>query len=166
MYNSFYRTDITDNEVRKYLDVFLGPSALATSMLGVVQGAMYTFAVRIGIGLLVPDIRQGTINLYRNLTFDQVRKTIFARNFLLNRFFRALFQLGIDLMYYSTFWVVTGYKKLYIDPPPEKPTTTTAATTTTTTTTTSSYGYYSEKQLILDTLTNFVDRIEKYHETV
>jgi hypothetical protein len=144
MYNRFYRTEIEDQDHRKFLDTFMGPNAIAASMMSVIRNYFYTLACRISMDLLIPITRMGTIKTFETLTFDVLRKGTFAEGFLHTRFFRQIFETGLDLCQFSTFWLVTKYKNKYIDPPPEPmpepepeneaETTTTPITTTSSTT--------------------------------
>jgi hypothetical protein len=37
MYNTFFRHEIHDQDHRKWLDTYMGPNAIASSMMGVVR---------------------------------------------------------------------------------------------------------------------------------
>lgn len=132
MYNTYFRTEIEDQDHRKYIDTYMGPNAIASSMMGVVRNYVYTLACRVSMDLLIPITRMGTLKFFQTFTFTDLKKATFAEGFLHTRFFRQVFETGIDLFEFATFWVTTNYKNKYIDPPP--PTATTAAAPTTTTT--------------------------------
>lgn len=132
MYNTYFRNEIEDQDHRKYIDTYMGPNAIASSMMGVVRNYVYTLACRVSMDLLIPITRMGTIKFFQTFTFTDLKKATFAEGFLHTRFFRQVFETGIDLFEFATFWVTSTYKNKYIDPPP--PTVSTAATTTTTTT--------------------------------
>ena len=119
MYNSFYRTEIDDQDHRKFIDTFMGPNAIAASMMSAIRNYFYTLACRVSMDLLIPITRMGTIKTFQTLTFDVLRKGAFAEGFLHTRFFRQIFETGLDLCTFSTFWIITKYKNKYIDPPPE-----------------------------------------------
>ena len=129
MYNTFFRTEIEDQDHRKYIDTYMGPNAIASSMMGVVRNYVYTLACRVSMDLLIPITRMGTIKFFQTFTFTDLKKATFAEGFLHTRFFRQFFETGIDLFEFATFWVMTNYKNKYIDPP--IPATTLAPPTTT-----------------------------------
>ena len=129
MYNTFFRTEIEDQDHRKYLDTYMGPNAIASSMMGVVRNYVYTLACRVSMDLLIPITRMGTISFFHTFTFKGLKKATFAEGFLHTRFFRQIFETGLDMFAFSTFWIMTKYKNKYVDPPPE-PTTTAAPPTT------------------------------------
>ena len=169
MYNSFYRTEIDDQDHRKFIDTFMGPNAIAASMMSVIRNYFYTLACRVSMDLLIPVTRMGTIKTFQTLTFDVLRKGTFAEGFLHTRFFRQIFETGLDLCTFSTFWIITKYKNKYIDPPPEskpepetEPPTTSYITTSSTTQkpksdSGSSYTYYSSNKFIESTSQSYND---------
>jgi hypothetical protein len=129
MYNSLYRTEIHNQDHRKFLDTFMGPNAIASAMMGVTRNYFYTLACRVTLDLLLPITRPGTIRTFQTLTFTVLKNQTFAEGFLHTRFFRQVFETGISFVTWAVFWIVTKYKNKYLDPPP-----TTAAPSTTTTT--------------------------------
>ncbi|EFX60399.1 hypothetical protein DAPPUDRAFT_124323, partial [Daphnia pulex] len=128
MYNSLYRTEIHNQDHRKFLDTFMGPNAIASAMMGVTRNYVYTLACRVTLDLLLPITRPGTIRTFQTLTFTLLKNQTFAEGFLHTRFFRQIFETGISFVTWAVFWIVTKYKNKYLDPPP-----TTAAPSTTTT---------------------------------
>ena len=127
MYNSVFRSEIEDQAHRKWLDTFMGPNAIASAMLGVTRNYFYTLACRVSMDLLIPITRLGTIKTFQTLTFAILKKQTFAEGFLHTRFFRQLFETGLDYAVFAVFWIATKYKNKYVDPPPDPATTTTAA---------------------------------------
>jgi hypothetical protein len=129
MYNTFYRTEIEDQQHRKFLDTFMGPNAIASSMMGVIRNYFYTLACRVTMDLIIPQTRYGTIKTFQTLTFTVLKSQTFAEGFLHTRFFRQFFETGIDFFAFAVFWIVTKYKNTYLDPPadPPAPATTTTA---------------------------------------
>jgi hypothetical protein len=53
--------DIVDQELRKFLDNFLGPNAIASAMMSTARNSLYRMAVRVALGLFLPITRYGTI---------------------------------------------------------------------------------------------------------
>ncbi len=127
MYNSVFRTEIEEQDHRKWLDTFMGPNAIASSMLGVTRNYFYTLACRVTMDLLIPATRLGTIKTFQTLTFTILKSQTFAEGFLHTRFFRQLFETALDYAVFAVFWIATKYKNKYVDPPPDPATTTTAA---------------------------------------
>jgi hypothetical protein len=129
MYNTFYRTEIEDQQHRKFLDTFMGPNAIASSMMGVIRNYFYTLACRVTMDLIIPQTRYGTIKTFQTLTFTVLKSQTFAEGFLHTRFSRQFFETGIDFFAFAVFWIVTIYKNTYLDPPadPPAPATTTTA---------------------------------------
>ena len=131
MYNTLYRTEIENQDHRKFLDTFMGPNAIAASMMAVVRNYNYLLACRVAMDILIPLTRPGTLKIFQNLTFTILKTQTFAESFLHTRIFRQLFETGLDMFTFAVFWFMTKYKNKYIDPPP--PPLTTAATANTTT---------------------------------
>jgi hypothetical protein len=46
MYNTFYRTTIEDNDARKFLDTFVGPSVSMASILRITRNATFSLITR------------------------------------------------------------------------------------------------------------------------
>ena len=132
MYNTLYRTEIENQDHRKFLDTFMGPNAIAASMMSVVRNYVYNLGLRLSINLLIPLTRPGTIKLFQTFTFTVLKNLTFAEGFLHTRFFRQIFETALDYCTFGVFWFMTKYKNKYVDPPPP----TTAAPTTTEATTT------------------------------
>lgn len=57
MYNSVYRTIIEDNEARKFLDTFVGPSITMASILRIVRNATFSLVTRISLDFFLPLTR-------------------------------------------------------------------------------------------------------------
>ena len=131
MYNTFYRTEIEDQDHRRFIDTFMGPNAIAASMMSVIRNYFYTLACRVSMDLLIPITRLATIKTFQTMTFDVLRKATFAEGFLHTRFFRQIFETGLDFFTWAVFWFMTKYKNKYVNSPP----TTTATPTTTEATT-------------------------------
>ena len=133
MYNTLYRTEIDDQDGRKFIDTFVGPNSIASAMMAVVRNYHYTLACRVALDLLIPQTRGATIKYFQTLTFTVYKTQGFAEGFLHTRFFRQLFETALDFFAIGVFWIVAKYKNKYIDPPPPIPTTTAAPTNSTTT---------------------------------
>ena len=127
MYNGVYRTMITDNEARKFLDTFVGPTVSLASMMRIFRNGSFSLATRIGLGLFVPISRARTLYLLQNFTFTLFKTTIFNEIYLHQRIWRHIFENGCGIMGLSTYYAVFRFKKAYLDPPPEKKETTTTA---------------------------------------
>ena len=120
MYNTFYRTMIADNDVRKFLDTFVGPTVSLASMMRIFRNGAFSLSTRIGLGLFVPIPRARTIYLLQNFNFTLFKTTIFSELYLHQRIWRHIFENGCGLIGLSTYYAVFRYKKAYLDPPPEK----------------------------------------------
>ena len=131
MYNSFYRTMIEDNEARKFIDTFVGPSVSMASILRITRNATFSLFLRITLGLFLPLTRERTLFVFRNFTWTALKNTVFAEVYLHQRIWRHLFENGLGLIGLSTYYIMFKYKKAYLDPPPEKkpPTTKDGSTT-------------------------------------
>ena len=127
MYNGVYRTMITDNEARKFLDTFVGPTVSLASMMRILRNGSFSLATRIGLGLFVPISRARTLYLLQNFTFTLFKTTIFNEIYLHQRIWRHIFENGCGIMGLSTYYAVFRFKKAYLDPPPEKKETSTTA---------------------------------------
>ena len=99
MYNTLYRTEIENQDHRKFLDTFMGPNAIAASMMSLVRNYVYNLALRISIDLLLPVTRLGTIKVFQTFTFTVLKNGAFAEGFLHTRFFRQFFETGLDLSF-------------------------------------------------------------------
>ena len=127
MYNSVYRTMITDNEARKFLDTFVGPSTSMASILRITRNATFALATRILLGLLLPLTRARTLFVFQTFTFTILKNTIFNEVYLHQRIWRHIFENGCGIMGLSTYYIMFRYKRAYLDPPPEKKEKTTPA---------------------------------------
>jgi hypothetical protein len=130
MYNGVYRTMIADNESRKFLDTFVGPTVSLASMMRIFRNGLFSLSTRIGLGLFVPISRARTLYLLQNFTFTLFKNTIFNELYLHQRIWRHIFENGCGIMGLSTYYAVFRFKKAYLDPPPEKTETTTIAPAT------------------------------------
>ena len=131
MYNSFFRPTFIDNENRKFIDTFVGPTVTTASMMRIFRNGSFSITTRIGLGLFIPLTRARTIFLLQTLTFTVLKNTIFSELFLHQRIWRHIFENACGLMGLTTYYFVFRFKRAYLDPPPEKPTTTTAKPETT-----------------------------------
>jgi hypothetical protein len=120
MYNSVYRTMIEDNEARKFIDTFVGPSVTMASILRIARNATFALITRIALGLFLPLTRYRTILTYQNFTFTVLKNTVFNELYLHQRIWRHIFENGCGIMGLSTYYIMFRYKKAYLDPPPEK----------------------------------------------
>ena len=127
MYNSVYRTMIEDNESRKFLDTFVGPTVSLASMMRIFRNGLFSLSTRIGLGIFVPISRARTLFLLQNFTFTLFKNTIFSEAYLHQRIWRHIFENGCGIIGLSTYYAVFRFKKAYLDPPPEKTETTTTA---------------------------------------
>jgi len=120
MYNTFYRTMIEDQDARKFIDTFVGPTVSLASMMRIFRNGAFSLSTRIGLGLFVPIPRARTLYLLQNFNFTLFKTTIFAELYLHQRIWRHIFENGCGLIGLSTYYAVFRYKKAYLDPPPEK----------------------------------------------
>jgi len=129
MYNGVYRTMIADNEARKFLDTFVGPTVTAASMMRIFRNGSFSLMTRIALGLFLPVTRTRTLFLLQNFTFTLFKTTIFSEAYLHQRIWRHIFENGCGIMGLSTYYAVFKYKQAFLDPPPEtkKPETSTTA---------------------------------------
>ncbi len=127
MYNTFYRTMIEDNEARKFIDTFVGPSVSMASILRITRNATFSLLLRIALGLFLPLTREKTLSTFRNFTWTALKNTVFAELYLHQRIWRHVFENGLGLIGLSTYYIMFKYKKAYLDPPPEKKPATTPA---------------------------------------
>lgn len=119
MYNGVYRTMIDDNEARKFLDTFVGPTVSAASMMRIFRNGVFSLTTRISLGLFVPLSRERTLYLLRFFTFTLFKQTIFSEIYLHQRLWRHIFENGCGLIGLSTYYAVFKFKKAFLDPPPE-----------------------------------------------
>ena len=120
MYNSVYRTMIEDNEVRKFLDTFVGPSVSMASILRIVRNATNSLFLRISLDLFLPLTRETSLKILRNFTFKALKNIVFAELYLHQRIWRHLFENGLGLMGLSTYYIMFKIRKTYLDPPADK----------------------------------------------
>jgi hypothetical protein len=120
MYNTFYRTMIDDQDARKFIDTFVGPTVSLASMMRIFRNGAFSLSTRIGLGLFVPIPRARTLYLLQNFNFTLFKTTIFAELYLHQRIWRHIFENGCGLIGLSTYYAVFRYKKAYLDPRPEK----------------------------------------------
>ena len=120
MYNGVYRTMIADNEARKFLDTFVGPTVTAASMMRIFRNGSFSLMTRIALGLFLPVTRARTLYLLQNFTFTLFKNTIFSEAYLHQRIWRHIFENGCGIIGLSTYYAVFRYKKAFLDPPPEK----------------------------------------------
>ena len=120
MYNSVYRTMIEDNEARKFIDTFVGPSVSMASILRIMRNATFSLFLRISLDLFLPLTRETSLQILRNFTFTALKKIVFAELYLHQRIWRHLFENGLGLMGLSTYYIMFKIRKLYLDPPAEK----------------------------------------------
>ena len=154
MYNTLYRTEIENQDHRKFLDTFMGPNSIASAMMGVLRNYCYTLAVRVSLDLFLPSTRYPTIKFFQNFSFAGLKSASFAEGFLNNRFFRQLFETALDFFAWGTFWIMTKYKNKYFDPPPPTtPAPTTEAATTTESNVTETTSAYSSTSYTIYTRT-------------
>ena len=120
MYNTFYRTTIVDQEARKLLDTFVGPTFSMASMMRIFRNNSFSLATRIGLGLFVPIPRARTLYLLQNFNFTLFKNTIFSELYLHQRIWRHIFENACTIIGSSTYYAVFRYKRAYLDPPSEK----------------------------------------------
>ena len=111
---------ISDNEARKFIDTFVGPTVSAASMMRIFRNGLFSLSTRIGLGLFIPLTRERALYLLRFFTFTLFKQTIFSELYLHQRIWRHIFENGCGIMGLSTYYAVFRYKKAYFDPPPEK----------------------------------------------
>jgi hypothetical protein len=90
MYNSLYRTEIENQDHRKFLDTFLGPNSVASAMMSLARNYVYLLACRVAVDILIPLTRPGTIKEFQRLTFTVLKNQTFAEGFLHTRIFRQV----------------------------------------------------------------------------
>ena len=121
MYNSFYRTMIEDNEARKFIDTFVGPSVTMASILRIARNATFSLITRIALCFFLPLTREATIKAYTNPKFFTVLKnTVFNEVYLHQRIWRHVFENGCGMIGLSTYYILFKIRKAYFDPPAEK----------------------------------------------
>jgi hypothetical protein len=120
MYNTFYRTTIVDQEARKLLDTFVGPTFSMASMMRIFRNNSFSLATRIGLGLFVPIPRARTLYLLQNFNFTLFKNTIFSELYLHQRIWRHIFENACTIIGSSTYYAVYRYKRAYLDQPSEK----------------------------------------------
>jgi hypothetical protein len=76
---------IEDNEARKFIDTFVGPTVSAASMMRIFRNGLFSVSTRIGLGLFVPIPRERTLYLLRNFNFTLFKTTIFSELYLHQR---------------------------------------------------------------------------------
>ena len=113
MYNTFYRSMIVDNDARKFLDTFVGPTVSAASSMRIFRNGLFSLSTRIGLGLFVPLTRERTLYLLRFFTFTLFKQTIFSELYLHQRLWRHIFENGCGLMGLSTYYAVFRINKAY-----------------------------------------------------
>lgn len=114
MYNSFYRTMIEDNEARKFLDTFVGPTVSAASSMRIFRNGLFSLSTRIGLGFFIPLTRERSLYLLRNFTFTLLKTTIFSELYLHQRIWRHIFENACGLMGLSTYYVIFRLNKAYL----------------------------------------------------
>ena len=88
MYNGVYRTMIEDNESRKFLDTFLGPTITVSHAMRIVRNAYFSIATRFILLLYLPLTRYETMKFIQNASFKSLKAVMFSDGFLHNRIFR------------------------------------------------------------------------------
>jgi hypothetical protein len=88
MYNGVYRTMIDDNDSRKFLDTFLGPTITVSHAMRIVRNAYFSIATRFILLLFLPLTRVQTMKFLQSLSFTAMKAVMFSDSFLHNRIFR------------------------------------------------------------------------------
>jgi len=114
MYNTFYRTMIEDNEARKFIDTFVGPTVSAASSMRIFRNGLFSLSTRIGLGFFIPLTRERTLYLLRFFTFTLFKNTIFSELYLHQRLWRHIFENACGLIGLSTYYIVFRLNKAYL----------------------------------------------------
>jgi hypothetical protein len=114
MYNSFYRTTITDNEMRKFLDTFVGPTTSLASMLRIFRNGSFSLATRIGLDIFIPLTRARALYLLQNFSFTLLKNTVFNEFYLHQRIWRHIFENGCSIIGSSTYFAVFRLRQAYL----------------------------------------------------
>jgi hypothetical protein len=111
---------IDDNEARKFLDTFVGPSVSMASILRIIRNATSSLFLRITLDLFLPLTRETTLKILRGFTFTALKNIVFSELYLHQRIWRHIFENGCGLLGDSTYYIMFKIKKAYFDPPAEK----------------------------------------------
>jgi len=114
MYNTYYRTMIEDNEARKFIDTFVGPTVSAASSMRIFRNGLFSLSTRIGLGFFIPLTRERTLYLLRFFTFTLFKNTIFSELYLHQRIWRHIFENACGLIGSSTFYLVFRLNQAYL----------------------------------------------------
>jgi hypothetical protein len=118
MYNTFYRATIADNEVRKFLDTFVGPTTSFASMLRIFRNGSFSLTTRIALDIFLPLTRPRALYLLQNFSFTLLKNTIFSELYLHQRIWRHIFENACSFIGSSTYYAVFRYKQAYLDATP------------------------------------------------
>jgi hypothetical protein len=111
---------IDDNEARKFLDTFVGPSVSMASALRMVRNATFSLFLRIALDLFLPLTRETSLKILRGFTFTALKNVVFSELYLHQRIWRHIFENACGLMGVSTYYIMFKIRKAYLDPPAEK----------------------------------------------